>query len=283
MDDLPALTQPIDSLPTIPLDDSPEAIRTRIPALKARIDTDYIQLAKDLWFVYTKALYKEWNYETFDNYVISTGIPIDRANRLRRLWSKLVLQIGLTPSALKDVGYSHARLISTIATKSDAKEWAESAKTLSLRELQAKIDNAKPSAPASPPPTRVAEPQATLPPAPTPVKRTFYLFNEQNEIVSEAIAESARQSKSEKDGHNLSMIALAFLANKLTEFETPNKWLGFYMRHLERVFGGNLIHVTSPEAFEVLRKAIEANPHLFKKDSTHGGHDGEAQANAQAP
>lgn len=253
--------------PAIPADDSPEALRTRIPALKARLDRDYVQLARDLWTVHARGHYKDWGYESFNDYVEDVGIPYERASRLRRLWSRLILSVGLRPSQLDGIGYSNAQLLVPVIDKSNASTWIEKGRTLSYRDLCDEIEKARPDPEPLPSPTGTTIIKPQLPTAPPTTRRSFYLTSEQQIALDEALAESMRISSSQGEAHNLYLICIKFLADCMTQEQAPDARLRFFMRHLERIHGGRVLHVRTPEAFEVLRKAIEEHPDLFTRSN----------------
>lgn len=263
-----APSEPTSAPLVIPASDDPSEIRARIPALKARLDHDYVQLAKDLWTVHARGHYKDWGYESFEDYSEDVGIPYERANRLRRLWSKLVLSVGLRPSQLDGIGYSNAQLLMPVIDKSNAPAWIEKGKTLSYRDLREEIENSKPEPDPLPPPapaSALVVVKPVLPIDPPRIKRAFYLTQEQQVALDEALAESQRRSDSQSDAHNLYLICIRFLADSMTQEESPDGRLRFFMRHLERLHGGKLLHVRTPEAFKVLQEAVEAHPHLFTR------------------
>jgi len=252
--------------PIIPADDSPNSLRERIPALKARVDRDYVQLARDLWTVHSLGHYKTWGFPTFNDYVVQVGISIGSANRLRRLWSRLIISVGLRPSQLNGIGYSSAKLLSSVIDRTNATDWIEKGKTLTYRDLQAEVDKMRPPALTIPPPSSTSSPaSSSVISSPFMKRRSFYLSAEQEEALDEALAESSRISNSYSENFNLYLICIKFLADCMTQEQAPDARLRFFMRHLERIHGGRVLHVRTPEAFEVLQKAIDAHPELFTR------------------
>lgn len=259
--------EPIAPIPlsVIPADESPGAIRERVPMLKARIDFDYMRLAKDIWLIYSNSLYLEWGYETFDDYIVAEfDASRDRADRLRRLWSRLVIDAGIAPKQLEGLSYTNAQVVAQVVRRETAGEWLSLGKTLTYRALQAKVDATKPVAAVITPSASSAVPSAPLTLAPAARKYVFYLHEDQAKVLDEAMLAAERAAKSSKDGHKLSCIALEFLAARTTREGTNEGRLRFYMRHLETIYGGSLIHVLSPKGFDALRAVIEANPELFQ-------------------
>jgi len=256
---------PTSAQPTIPADDGPDTLRVRIPALKARLDHDYLQLAKDIWTVNARGHYKDWGYESLADYVEDVGIPYDRATRLKRLWSKLILSVGLRPSQLNGIGYSNAQLLVPVIDKTSASDWIEKGRTLSYRDLRDEIEKSRPDPEPLPAPS--GEPVSLPPTMPVrqTIKRSFYLTTEQQIALDEAITESTRISRSQSDAHNLYLICIKFLSDCMTQEQQPDARLTFFMRHLERLHGGRLLHVRTPEGYEVLKKAVEDNPSLFTR------------------
>lgn len=262
--------------------DSPDALRTRVIALKRRSDEVNMQLARDLWVIYHRGHYKDWNYESFDDYVTAeVGISTDRAHRLRRLWTKLVIDVGVAPDDLRGVGYSAALLIARVAKRGSAQQWIEDARNLKTPALQAKIERSLPkpdirplpdseAIPATLPRSPTVEAPATPPPPPL-VKRVYYLHAEQAKVLDEAIAESERFGGSNKDGHNLSQIALHFLATRAMDGNTPQVWLPFFLRHLERGYGGKIFQVKSAEGLPALTEFLKSRPDLFTTSEPQNG------------
>ena len=257
--------EPIAPIPlsVIPADESPGAIRERVPMLKSRIDFDYMRLAKDIWLIYSNSFYLEWGYETFDDYIVAEfDASRDRADRLRRLWSRLVIDAGIAPKQLEGLSYTNAQVVAQVVRRENAGEWLSLGKSITYRALQAKVDASKPAA-VTITPSPISSP-ALRPSAPAARKYVFYLHEDQAKVFDEAMLAAERAAKSSKDGHKLSCIALEFLAARTTREGTNEGRLRFYMRHLETIYGGSLIHVLSPKGFDALRAVIEANPELFQ-------------------
>jgi len=267
----------------LPGGDDPQAIRTRITYRKQRIDEDCFEIAKDLWKVYHRKLYIGFGYESFEDYVTGPEVSysLDKATRMRRLWSRLILDMGLRPKELAGVTYTNANMIlpylHTAKEQGRMEELLEAARTSSVRQLEPIVEgfrHPRPALPAPDPdsPTVEVEGSPRFPPAAgvaapppnKPARRSFVLFAEQITVVDEALAEAARIAKSEKPGHLLTCVATEFLASRMTREGKDDGRLRFYMRHLERIYGGKIVHIKDPKGFEVLRQAIEQHPELLE-------------------
>src|SRR3990167_9569183 len=141
---LPVSGTPIDGLlPILPVGDSPEEIRARVPILKTITDRCYLQLAKDLWSIFHRQLYLNWGFETFDAYILHIGFSKKRVNSLRRIFSVFVMKLGLRPSDLQGLTYSNAVVLLPILDRDNAKEWVEMGKSLPYQRLTEEIHRAR--------------------------------------------------------------------------------------------------------------------------------------------
>jgi hypothetical protein len=158
-------------------------------------------------------------------------------------------------------------VILPVLDRASAGSWIEKGKSLTYRELVTEVDKVRPAPSPIPSPTGEVQPTA---PQPTlrsvkTNRRAFYLTEEQETALDEALGASTRISESQGESHNLYLICIKFLSDCMTQEEAPDARLRFFMRHLERVYGGRMIHVRTPEAFEVLSRAVEQNPDLFTR------------------
>lgn len=285
MDHLAASTTPTEGS-LIPRGDDPEDIRQRVTYLKRRIDQDCFVIAKDLWRIYHRKLYLDYGYETYEDYVTGpeVGYSIDKATRMRRLWSRLILDFNLSPSQVDGLSYSNANLILPHMKPSNAHALVEAGRSMSRRQLDHWLSEeghrvsrhalpapapADPSVPvASSDAPRLSPPAGvdpkSLPEDQRPRRRSFVLFPEQATLVDEALAEAGRVAESDKEGHKLACMALEFMASRMTREGKKDSRLHYYMRHLERIYGGRLLHIKKPEiGFQLLSKLVEERPDVF--------------------
>ena len=256
--------------------DSPSDIRERIPRLKALVERCYMHLARDLWTAYHRKLYVNWGFETFDDYVkTEVGISKDYAYRMRRIFSVFVLKCGIKPSELDVIGRSKAQILLPVIDKSNAKGWISTAKLLPYNELVEKVHEIrKKKKKAAVAPT---EPDNPLPNGDQPIRlaknstgialkqeefkpRTFRLPADSDSLLDEALAEAQRITKSSSEGFNLTMIAQHFMAHRMTQEGKKDGRLHWFMRHMEKIYGGHLIHVKDDKGWEILAEAAETNP-----------------------
>lgn len=237
-----------------------------------------MQLAKDLWECYHRKLYTGWGYETFDDYVnYEVEISRDRARRLRRIFEVLVIKCGVQPKELDVIGRSKAERLMTIMDRSTASDWVDKAKNLSYVDLVAEISEVREAAkPAVPVPT---EPEVPVLPADGPVKitgvspkkikkpkkaefkvRTFRLPPDVDSLLEEALGEAQRTTNSASQSWNLACIIQHFVAHRVTDEGRDDGRLRWFMRNMERIYGGRLIHVKDDKGWEVLSEAIDNYP-----------------------
>jgi hypothetical protein len=260
-------------LPNIPTGDSPDAIRQRIPQIRAITELSYMQLARDLWSVFHRKLYTDWGFESFDHYVRhEVGISKDRSYRLRRIFSVFVMKCDIPPATLNVLGRSKAERLLPFVTKKNAHDWVSRAQKMTYDELLTEIETEKakqvspdpaPSAEVEPPST-VSPVRLTKPPREGFVERKFYLPEDSDTLLTESLGEAQRITKSASDSFNLSCILQHFLAHRLTQEGKDDGRLGWFMRNMERVYGVRLIRVKdTDEAWGILQGAVESRPDLF--------------------
>jgi hypothetical protein len=233
-------------------------------------------------------MYLEWGYSTFDECMAAKfGVSRERADRVRRVWTKFIKELGVNPDRLDGVGFAKAFAMLPVVTTENASDLIERAKnTKNVRAFNEHVDllkgkpkalaRAKESAASFEETTTDTRSSATasgrLTPVATiidedrPTKVTFNLYPSQREIIDAAIAEVTKNKTGGglmAPNEALSHVALGFMADRLTKDGRPNAQVRFYLNWFERVYGGKFVWLTSDEAAAVLTKAIEENPGLF--------------------
>jgi len=246
-----------------------------------------MHLAKDLWATYHRKLYVDWDYETFDDYLKKeVGISKDYASRMRRIFSVFVLGCGVRPSTLDDIGRSKAQLLLPVVNKLNAASWIKKAKDLPIGDLRAEIHKLKvvaaksktiePSDPETPfpdgskPISLATKVDGSLPNSKQQefIPRTFRLPEDSDTLLDEALGEAQRITKSASPGFNLTCIAQEFLASRMTKEGKKDGRLHWYMRQMERIYGGRLIHIKKDVGWDLIRDLIENNPNIFGASAT---------------
>jgi hypothetical protein len=283
--------------------DAPGEVRKRIRRLKKEVDSAYIQLGRDLYLVYHRRLFNNWGHDSFTDYVeMEVGISQSRADRLRRIWTVFIKQLGLKPAKLSGVGYTNAHVLLTLVGKKVIDEknigkWLEEAKTKSYRELEQAATKAK-SASAAAALESAGVPVETVHPAPTdpgdssvtdanlddvvgdppsasedvPTEdpsdprrgMKFRLHPSQYKVVDAAIAEAKRSKPEEMaDNEALANVATEFLAARMSKEEKPLARVSFILSTLEGCYGGKFVWIKDDEAATVLAEAMNQHPDLF--------------------
>jgi len=266
----------------LPEGNDPEAIRARISILKTVTERCYMRLAKDLWDCFQRKLYIEYGYDTFDDYVAAeVGISKDRAHRLKRIFSVLVLKCDLSPSEIEEAERSRVELILGVVNRENARQWLNDAKLLRYKDLKTKLrherDRRRPPTPAATKeerpvditPVRLAcESKQVKQIKEEFVQRTFRLPTDGDTLLTEALGVAQRVTGSHSDNFNLICIAQQFLAHNITVEGKDDGRCSYFQRWMEEIYGGRFIHIKTDKAWDVLREAIEGHPDLF---GTSGG------------
>lgn len=264
----------------LPIGETPEAIRDRIPMLKTYIEKAYVRFAKDIWLVYNQKYYTKWGFNTFDDWIASVGVSKDGAYKARRIFDTFVMKCGIPPKEIDEIGKSRAEKLLPVIDKTNVKEWVTKAKELGWAELCNKVEVEKikrrspPPEPTQPDSGIVVGPvslgNSTTQETPRVIKeetkhetfrvRTFRLPDESDTLLEEALAEAQRITGSHSAGYNLSCIAQHFLAHRMTNDGKDDGRLLWFMRQMERIYNCRLIRIKSDDGWELLKEAVENNP-----------------------
>lgn len=270
--------------------DTPEAVAARIKAIVSRINSDYLYLGREIYKVYHRRMYLDLGYSTFDECMASEfGISKERADRVRRVWTKFIKELGVNPDRLDGVGFAKAFAMLPVVNSDNAGDLIDRAKNASsAKAFNEHVDllKGKPKAVAKAKDNSASYEETTtdhsMPqPSPSgrltvqpvevidqerPTKVTFNLYPSQREIIDAAIAEVTRNKTGGglmAPNEALSHVALGFMADRLTRDGRPNAQVRFYLNWFERVYGGKFVWITNDEAVAVLTKAINEHPNLF--------------------
>ena len=269
-----------------------ETIRAETKALTSQIDENYMELAERLYLIFdtpkggdrsNPPVYTAWGFASFDEYVgVELEIHPKRAQRLKRIWYKLGLQLADMDPALKkkivQLGFSKVRELVGVLTPKNADAWAKKAKELTYlqlckqiekykaerdlrkaqRDQEAQVNGSSPLASSSTLPSGDEDPDegAEDEPSVSDMKnedltnKSFALYPDQLESVELALKRAAELSNSSKRSHNLSLICLDFLSTNNFSIADEAQRLKFIVK-FEKLLGFKLI-VVDPVAEEVV-------------------------------
>jgi hypothetical protein len=251
-------------------------------------------MGRDLYLAYHRRLSSGWGYDTFKDYVEKeVGIAKSRAERLRRIWTKYVKKLKVSPKLLEGVGFTNAFTMLPVVDSSNVHEWLDKAKASSWRELDLAVQLERSPSPAA---------VAALAGAGATVKAktgadvadtgmafhetddtdldesksgdlrrpwTFRMYPSQYKVVDAAVSE-ARRTKPDEMAENeaLAHVATEFLAARMSKEETPLVRLKFLMSTMEGVYGGKFVWIKNDAAAKFLTDSMESRPDLFDDVST---------------
>lgn len=269
-----------------PSPDAPNEVRRRLKAGKGTVDKTYIQMGRDLYLAYHRRLYQTWGYDTFTDYVEKeVGIAKTRAERLRRIWTKYIKKLKVSPKELEGVGFTNAFTMMPVVDSGNVHEWMDKAKSSSWRDLDLAVQVAR-----SPSPAAVAalagagaavktgdkiadtgmafhdddEAPDELKPGDLRRPWTFRMYPSQYKVVDAAVSE-ARRTKPDEMAENeaLAHVATEFLAARMSKEESPLVRLKFLMTTMEQVYGGKFVWIKNDAAAAFLTDSMESRPDLF--------------------
>lgn len=238
-------------------------IRRQAKSLASNLETGYMELARILYTVYdtpqdgdvTKPpLFQAWGYNSFADYAEEElGLHRRKAERLRRIWYKLEVELEGLDSKIKErivkLGWSKTRELVRVLTVRNAKDWVDKAEKLNYPELlealskytterEARIREAE-SSDEEPNPDDL---DPAVPDADKFKVETFSLAEPQLESVKTALERASELSTSKKKGHNLDLICTDFLATngflKGDDIDKKN-----YLAKVEKQLGVSIVAI----------------------------------------
>lgn len=246
-------------------------LRERAKSLRWEIEDNYWELGKCLWEVYDgvpggyqammkgdgakqarEALFQKWGFKSFEHYAENElGLRKRTAQNIRYAYYWFEVQEKLPSNVLtelKKVGRSRVYILAGFARKDSISLWIEKAKSCTFEELKKSITAAKAvKAGKNVDDEEVdqssGEGESRKAPAPeqTHTVQTS-LYDDQFQIYESALTRAKGISKSDKVGHNLTLIFQDFLANN--EFgDSPKKDIKGYLAKQERLIGLKLIAI----------------------------------------
>jgi hypothetical protein len=226
-------------------------LRWEISEIMERMAADVFVLAAKLHEVKTRSLYLRWGYRTFDEYINSEEIKFARRKALYHV--KIWEWFGQLPSDVRDkvkeVGWCKLVHLTGVVNETNVDEWTNTAKRLTVNELleekkryvaeQRALAEAK--AAANTGDFGVggfsAEEEAKKDIPEKVHTKNFKLYEDQLSVVNDALTIAGELSKSEKSGHNLTLICQDFCSHNADVRPEPD----VYLRRIEQIFKIKLI------------------------------------------
>lgn len=253
------------------LEQAENQLRERARTIRWDIEDNYWELGKCLWEVYDgvpggyqatvrgdgakqarEALFQKWGFKSFEHYAESElGLRKRTAQNIRYAYYWFEIQEQLPEDVLtelKKIGRSSVYILAGFAKKDSISIWIEKAKSSTFEELKKAITQAKAvragKSGDSEEVDQLAGPgdsRAAPAPEQTHTVQTS-LYDDQFKIYEAAMARAKGLSKSDKIGHNMTLIFQDFLANN--EFgDDPKKDIKGFLSKMERLVGLKLIAI----------------------------------------
>lgn len=217
--------------------DSPEEVaawklRQEIQEIVQQMGDNMFSLSEKLFEVYSHMTYLKWGYKTWREYVESEiQFKLRKAQYYVSIWN----WFGNLPQVVRDkvmvLGWSKVSVLVGVVDEDNVDEWVALAKEMTHEQLILEAKKfLKPPEEEESSGDSGAEKVGRL---------TFVLFDEQREVVENALEHAQEMSESDKKGNNLSLICQDFLTSNSDEMPTPDVLLG----RIERFTGISLIGV----------------------------------------
>lgn len=207
-----------------------DVVRKRILDLASNMEKDYLEISELLHQVYRKALWKEWKFKSFEDYIVKdVGIHERKAATLVAAYETLSLELKVPVKTIASLGWTKAGQIARVATEKNVNAWIAKAQSTHLRALTDEVDKAKQRVraasgqkelPAKASDKKSKDSELTAKPQPVQESRRamqFLLTESQAEIVDVAIARMKEVCKTESEAVALERICMEFLSGVHTD------------------------------------------------------------------
>lgn len=207
-------------------------IRERILVLKNLIDQTYWEMAELVYGVFKHKTYKEWGFDTFNEYIESdVRVSARKGRYLAQIYSWFAIQNPDLKDEVKELGWWQAKELVGIKEPEEVKSLAEKAKESSAREFVDHMKKYRQQQDGSPPPVET-ELLQTL---------SFKIPNVEVRTIEEAL-DMAQNITGGARSKALAYIALEFTASYTVQ-EDKKIDIADALSRYERITGLSLIAI----------------------------------------
>lgn len=199
-------------------------VRSTLTELAERLTKDHVEMGCLLWEVEQNEYFRDWGYDTFFEYVEGElDFKRRKAEYLRKIYSRLVVELGVEKHRLVDLKWTKAVEVAKVADEKNIDRWMVRAKETSFSQLQREVrEVVRESGKTDPGPQPSSSDREPLADEKERYEvRSYALYPAQRRNVDRAFEIAAGTAKSEKPGHLLDMICLEFLAGRSDLSDDP--------------------------------------------------------------
>jgi hypothetical protein len=241
-------------------DDAADKIRTRVRVLAKDINTKTWDIGEILCRISNEEAHvRRWGYSSWLEWAeVEIGIDNRKAQYLRAAYRWFTVEHPLPElllARLRRLPWTKVRLLTGRVTAVNAAEWIEIAEKKTRNELEELISkmptNAFHDAHSEPTQDNDSKTERFQEPALSEVwkRKGFTLANTPGDdssqfgIVEQALERASELSESDKEGHNLTLICVDFLANNDFRLTSDPKMRLRYLAKIEDLFGIDLVAI----------------------------------------
>ena len=206
-----------------------DVVRGRVSYLIGVRNTVDLELGGWLYRILHNRLYEEWGYESFEDYTKSEmDWKYRKATYFISMWKKFRLELGVSDDEIKGIPWTKLRAVDSVITADNKDDLLPKVRESTVVECEAIAKSLK-----------ATDEDGTAPPVEDSKIFNCMLMGEQIENVELAFENAGRMAKSDKKGHLLDQICLAFNASVGVDSTS----LPVLLKHIQDRFGVRLIAV----------------------------------------
>lgn len=190
-----------------------EELRKKAKELAETVEVNYLQLGGVLANITSQQLFSQYGHESFKDYVsVELEYEHSKARYLIQAYNKIV-ELGLSWASLSAVGWTKLRVLIPILDKENADEWLQKAASMSRKDLQDEVKEARGSVGSGASSSSSSDLKTV----------SFKLSADQAETVEEAIEHQKGLLPTEHKGVALEHICQQWMQQNLEGGASPDK------------------------------------------------------------
>lgn len=245
-------------------------LRSRIKDRIDSIQKNFVFLGRELYMVDERKVYQDWGYATFEEYRKAELSQSKRTcQRLRQCWRVFVKKLGVKQATLLSINYSNALLVLPVINNQNKKIWLDKAKVLPYGALEEEVARSRAKDSDDDETIEVVSASGVVETVSRNknrmIRRSFSLFQDQEEILDAALEEAERSTNNTHAGEKIAMICTAFLAGAAKGTDKKS-FVAYLLAKLNRLYGGKFIHLEDEEGIRAYEEALADPEDLLTED-----------------
>jgi hypothetical protein len=213
-----------------------EQVREDVEAMSDAMSVSYLAVGALLGEIRAGSYYEDYGFDTFKEFVeTELGFSPQKGRRLINIYQTFVVDLEVDPEEIIDIGWSKVSAIEPVATEDNVRTLLTQARDNTLSTLRDNVNQLQAGNRAE----DLDEEETPEDRDPEEVyHKRFTLYDEQEEVVEQALEVAEQEAESDSAGHLLTLICQDYLAGA---GDLDEEKVAYYLRQLEDNFDLGII------------------------------------------